>query len=106
MYCYINYGFCIIVEYMQINKFKPKLYTIIQQGQKAKLDYHLSMLFAYMKGVGVRGFKMFCQRGQNFFYSLCVGGWGGGRLGGGQVQYLSFREKNNRPPSPPHPINK
>ena len=24
MYCYINYGFCIIVEYMQINKFKPQ----------------------------------------------------------------------------------
>ena len=79
------------------------------------------------EGVGVRGFKMFCQ---NFFYLLCVyvcvcGGGGGGGVGvrgfkmfcqnffyllcvcvcgggGGQVQYLSFREKNNRPP----PINK
>ena len=33
------------------------------------------LLFAYMaggEGVGVRGFKMFCQRGQNFFVSLCV----------------------------------
>ena len=74
-----------------------KLYTIIQQGQKVKLDYHMSMLFAYMAGGegvggGVRGFKMFCQRGQNFFYLLCVcvWGWGGG---GGQVQYLYFREK-------------
>ena len=38
-----------------------KLYTNIQQDQKAKLDYHMSMLFAYMaggEGVGVRGFKM------------------------------------------------
>ena len=52
-------------------------------------------------GMGVGGFKMFCQRGQNFFYLLCV--WGGGGVEeGSQVQYLSFREKNNRPP----PINK
>ena len=45
---------------------------------------------------GVRSFKMVCQRGQNFstgFVCVCGGG------GGGQVQYLSFREKNNRPPS-------
>ena len=52
----------------------------------------MSMLFAYMaggEGVGVRGFKMFCQRGSEFFLlALCV--WGGV---GGQVQYLSFREK-------------
>ena len=44
---------------------------------------------------------MFCQRGSELFLlalSVCV--WGGGR--GGRVQYLSFREKNNRPP----PINK
>ena len=43
----------------------------------------MSMLFAYMAGgeeVGVRGFKMFCQRGSEFFYLLymcvcvCVGG--------------------------------
>ena len=43
----------------------------------------MSMLFAYMaggEGVGVRGLKMFCPRGQNFFYLLCVcvGGGGGG----------------------------
>ena len=79
-----------------------KLYTNIQQDQKAKLDYHMLMLFAYIaggEGVGVRGFKMFCQGLQNFSTCfVCV--WGGG--GGGQVQYLSFREKNNRPP----PINK
>ena len=52
-----------------------KLYTIIQQDQKAKMDYHMSMRIAYMaggEGVGVRGFKMFCQRGQNVFYLLCV----------------------------------
>ena len=60
-----------------------KLYTNIQQDQKAKLDYHMSMLFAYMaggEGVGVRGFKMFCQRGAEFFLlalCVCVGGGGG-----------------------------
>ena len=75
-----------------------KLYTNIQQDQKAKLDCHMSMLFAYMAGGnGVRGFKLFCQRGfRIFFYLLCVPVcvcvWGGGG-GGGQVQYLSFREK-------------
>ena len=39
--------------------------------------------------MGVRGLKMFCQRGSEIFlFALCVGGgWGG------QVQYLSFREK-------------
>ena len=37
---------------------------------------------------------MFCQRGQIFFLlALCVLEMGVG----GQVQYLSFREKNNRP---------
>ena len=75
----------------------PKLYTKIQQDQKAKLDYHMSMLFAYMaggEGVGVRGFKLFCQRSEFFLLALCVGG---------QVQYLFFREKI---PAPPPPINK
>ena len=48
--------------------------------------------------MGARGFKMFCQRGSEFLLlALCVCVCGGG----GQVQYLSFREKNNRPP----PIN-
>ena len=53
-----------------------KLYTNIQQDQKAKLDYHMSMLFAYMaggEGVGIRGFKM---RGSEIFYLLCVCGVG------------------------------
>ena len=39
----------------------------------------MSMLFAYMaggEGVGVRGFKMFCQMGLEFF--LLVLGVGGG----------------------------
>ena len=62
-----------------------KLCTNIQQDQKAKLDYHTSMLFAYMaggEGVGVRGFEMFCQRGQNFFYlpCVCVGRWWSGSV--------------------------
>ena len=53
-----------------------KLYINIQQDQKAKLDYHImSMLFAYMAGgEGVRGFKMFCQRGQNFSTCFVCGG--------------------------------
>ena len=60
----------------------------------------MSMLFAYMaggEGVGVRGFKMFCQRGSEFFLlALCVwAGWS-------QVQYLSFCEKK----TPPPPMNK
>ena len=56
-----------------------KLYTNIQYDQKAKLDYHMSV-FAYMaggEGVGVRGFKMFCQRGSEFFLlalRVCVCG--------------------------------
>ena len=60
-----------------------KLYTNIQQDQKATLGYHMSMLFSYMaggEGVGVRGFKMFCQRGSGFFSTcftcVCVGGGG------------------------------
>ena len=44
-------------------------------------------------GAGGRGFEMFCQSGSEFFLlALCV------CVVGGQVQYLSFREKNNRPP--------
>ena len=61
----------------------------------------MSMLFAYMaggEGVGVRGFKMFCQRGSEFFLlGLYVCVWGGGG-GGGQVQCLSLREKIIDPP--------
>ena len=53
-----------------------KLYTNIQQDQKAKLDYHMSMLFAYVAGgEGDWGFevsKCFVRGGQNFFYLLCV----------------------------------
>ena len=67
-----------------------KLYTYIQQDQKAKLDYHMSMLIAYMaggEGLGVSSFKMFCQRGAEFFLlAVCVcvcvrDGRGGGRSG-------------------------
>ena len=58
----------------------------------------MSMLFAYMaggEGMGVRGFKMFCQRGSEFFlFALCVCVCGGG----GQVRYLSVREINRPPP--------
>ena len=46
----------------------------------------MSRLFAHMaggEGVGFRGFKIFCQRGSEFFLlALCVcmggGGWGRG----------------------------
>ena len=47
--------------------------------------------------MGVRGFKMFCQRGSEFFYLLCV--LGGGGRGSGSVP---LREKITDPP----PINK
>ena len=86
---------------MQLMFWLAKLYTNIQQDQKAKLDYHMSMLFAYMaggEGVGARDFKMVCQSGVRIFSTcfvcVCVGGGGGG-----QVQYLSFLKKNKRPPS-------
>ena len=56
----------------------------------------MSRLFAYMaggEGVGVRGFKMFYQRGSEFFLRalcvcvcVCVGGGGGG--GSGSVPLL------------------
>ena len=56
--------------------FVEPVHKYIQQDQKAKLGYHMSMLFAYMAGGegdrGSKGFKMFCQRGQNFFYLVCV----------------------------------
>ena len=43
--------------------------------------------------MGLESLKCFVREGQNFFLlALCV--WGGG----GQVQYLSFSENNNRPP--------
>ena len=48
----------------------------------------MSMVFAYMAGGersggwgGVRGFKMFCQRGSEFFSTLCVCVLGGGVSG-------------------------
>ena len=60
----------------------------------------MSMLFAYIaggEGCLVSGFKMFCQRGSEFFLlALCVW-WREG--GGGQVQYLSFCEKKCSIPS-------
>ena len=75
-----------------------KLYTNIQQDQTAKLDYHMSMFFAYMaggEGVGVRGFKLFCQRGSEFFYLLCVCVCVGG---GVRFSTSPSVKKNNRPP--------
>ena len=76
-----------------------KLYTNIQQVQKAKLDYHISMLFAYMaggEGWGLEVLKCFI-RGVRFLLALCVCvcvcvcvSFGGE---GAQGQFLSFREK-------------
>ena len=37
-------------KYIQLMFGWSKLYTNIQQDQKAKLDYHMSMLFAHMAG--------------------------------------------------------
>ena len=44
--------------------------------------------------MGVRGFNNVLTESEYFLLALCVCGGGGG-----QVQYLSFREKNNRPSS-------
>ena len=80
-----------------------KLYTNIQQDQKAKLDYHMSMLFGYMaggEGVGVRGFKMFRQRGSEFFSTCFVCVWGGG----GGVRFSTSPSVKKITDSPP--INK
>ena len=52
-----------------------KLYTNTQQNQKANLDYHMSVFFAYMvggSGWGLEILKCFVRGGQNFFYLLCV----------------------------------
>ena len=74
--------------------------------QKAKLDYHMSMLFAYMAGgdgVGVRGFKMFCQRGSELFLlALFVCMWGGG--GGGGFRFST--SPSVKKITAPLPINK
>ena len=59
-----------------------KLYTNIQQDQKAKLDYHMSMLFAYMaggEGVGLEVLNCFVRGGQSFstcFVCVCEAGSG------------------------------
>ena len=63
-----------------------KLYTNIQQDQKAKLDYHMSMLGrGGGAGVGLDVLKCFVRGDQNFFllaFCVCVvGGGGGGRSG-------------------------
>ena len=57
-----------------------KLYTNIPQDQKAKLDYHMSMLFAYMadgEGVGLDVLKCFVG-GSQIFSTCFVCVWGGG----------------------------
>ena len=79
-----------------------KLYTYIQQDQKAKLKLsYVNVVCIYGgRGAGLEVLICFVRGGQIFFYLLCVCVCGGG--GGGQVHYLSFRERNNRPP----PINK
>ena len=69
-----------------------KLYTNIQQVQKAKLDYHMSM-FVYMaggEGWGLEVLKCFI-RGVNFFSTcfvcVCVCVFGGG--GGGTCEWAA-----------------
>ena len=48
---------------------------IFQQDQRAKMDYHMSMLFAYMaggEGVELEVLKCFVSGGQNMFNLLCA----------------------------------
>ena len=65
----------------------------------------MSILFAYMaggEGVGVRGFKMFCQRGSEFFLlALCVC-----RGGGGGVEFRFSTSPSVKKITDPSPINK
>ena len=64
-----------------------KLYTNIQQDQKAKLD----VVYLYGRqgeGWGLEALKCFVGGGQNFFYLLCVCGGGGGGRGSGSVPLL------------------
>ena len=54
------------------------LKCFVRRGQNF---FYLPMLFTFMAGGerGVRGFKMFCQTGSEFFLlALCVCGGGGG----------------------------
>ena len=80
-----------------------KLYTNIQQNQKAKLDYLTSMLFAYMADGegGLEVLKCFVSGGQNFFLlalcvcvCVCVGGGGGS----GSVPQSPSVKKYDTPP--------
>ena len=70
-----------------------KLYTNIQQDLKAKLYYHMSMLFAFMaggeRGGGQRRFENVLSEGVRNFSScfVCVVG-GGGERGSGSVPLL------------------
>ena len=68
-----------------------KTYTNIQQDQKAKLDYHVVCVYGGRGGGwSVRGFKIFCRRGSEFFLlalCVCVCVWGGGG-GSGSVPLL------------------
>ena len=62
MYCYINYGFCIIVEYMQINKFKPRRggKTISKSGQEWTLPAQLGQLKTGQDGKGLLQIHLWC----------------------------------------------
>ena len=76
------------------------MYTNTQQDQKAKLDYYISVLFAYLaggEGVGLEVLKCFVRGGQNFFYLLFVCMCGGG--GGSRFSTSPSVKKDNRPPS-------
>ena len=81
---------------------QSKLYTSIQQDQKAKLDYH-NVVCVYGGrgrvsggGGGLEVLKCFVRGIQNFFYLLCV------CVRGGLGSVPLFREKITDLP----PINK
>ena len=56
-----------------------KVYTNIQQDQKAKLSYVNVVCVYGGRGGGLEVSKCFVRGDQNFFYLLCVCG-GGGRF--------------------------
>ena len=91
--------------YFQLIFWFVKIVHLYSAGPESKIELsYVSAVCVYggRRGRGLEVLKWFVRGGQNFFYLLCVyicvcvGG-------GGQVQYLSFREKKI---TDPPPINK
>ena len=89
--------------YIQLTSLFVKTVHLYSAGAESKMDYHMSIMFAYMaSGEGGRGLevlKSLSEGSEIFLLALSVCVWGGG---GGVRFSTSSSVKNNRPP----PINK